>query len=529
MFIPCVHVFTRSSYHHSISLCLDHVYFIDRWSCGPSILNKHFPSIWIMGDHNNVSWYAYGIFFSILTPSLLYVWNCCCGHACAGVHSFIFKLVAEKFDVEEHRFDCVSNLGAMSRVLRQAGLRSGRFRWNHDANADSGDAVQVGTLFLPTQSYSLWTLALLGITHYIWIKDDCSVIVMTAPRVAVEALVRLSNSIVNRQATTEEIAELMVVFSSGHMELQFRLVDRVAATASLAICAVSFLSCQAAYLKCGGFLVSVFLWLRLGRNCWHALARCKVYVQRLHQSSRSHRVREADTAELSPSLLEATTEQQESEGTSAADASIVDEVSSDISETLHEVHATSEEESFVAVAAKRYCVVIARVDFYEIQCQQNFEPDVFDILPLHVRHAGVKAVAVEQTVDMLNIVINSFHRTEELLYVCVHNPMTDLHILEMRELLVKATRDIMLLIILPAVSEFSAILERPFAARLHARKDSRYVATLADMYCWITTLNSRVFPNVMIVLPYYDRELLQASELWKLFQRTVNSEVWPVL
>ena len=131
-----------------------------------------------MTSHEDISWYAIGIFLSVLTPSLLYVWNACFGNVCNGIHSWLFMLVAEKFDVEEHRFEGVSNLGAMTRILRQAGLRTGRHRWNHDANADSGDSFQVGTIRFPTHSYCLWILVLLGITQYIWMKDDGSVIVM---------------------------------------------------------------------------------------------------------------------------------------------------------------------------------------------------------------------------------------------------------------------------------------------------------------------------------------------------------------
>ena len=55
-------------------------------------------------------------------------------------------IAAEIFGVEEHRFEGVSNLGAVARILRQAGLRTGRHRWHHDANADSGDNIQVGTI-----------------------------------------------------------------------------------------------------------------------------------------------------------------------------------------------------------------------------------------------------------------------------------------------------------------------------------------------------------------------------------------------
>ena len=62
-----------------------------------------------MAAHDDISWYAIGMFVSVLTPSVLYLWNCCCGNVCGGLHSWLFMLVAEKFDVEEHRFDGVSN------------------------------------------------------------------------------------------------------------------------------------------------------------------------------------------------------------------------------------------------------------------------------------------------------------------------------------------------------------------------------------------------------------------------------------
>ena len=62
-------------------------------------------------------------------------------------------------------------------------------------------------------------MALLGITHYIWMKDDGSVIVITGPREAVNVLIRMSNSAVNRQATEAQIAELTAVLGDGPMAL----------------------------------------------------------------------------------------------------------------------------------------------------------------------------------------------------------------------------------------------------------------------------------------------------------------------
>ena len=176
-------------------------------------------------SHESWSWYQPSLLhvflFSLVTPSLVHMWNDCCGNIFAGFHSFIFKTVAEHFNVEEHLFQDVSNLGAMSRVLQQAGMETFRFQWTHDANADSRDSIQVGTLRLPTRSVSLWLLSMMGVTHYVWIKDDATCIITTAPSEAVEALLRISNAAVSRQATKCEIDELVSSFTDTLIERRF--------------------------------------------------------------------------------------------------------------------------------------------------------------------------------------------------------------------------------------------------------------------------------------------------------------------
>lgn len=63
-----------------------------------------------MASHDDIAWYAVGIFMSVLTPSVMYLWSGCCGNICEGLRSWVFMLVAQKYDVEERRFDGVSNL-----------------------------------------------------------------------------------------------------------------------------------------------------------------------------------------------------------------------------------------------------------------------------------------------------------------------------------------------------------------------------------------------------------------------------------
>jgi hypothetical protein len=355
-------------------------------------------------------------------------------------------------------------------------------------------------------------------------KDDGSVIVMTAPRDAVDVLVRISNSAVNRQATDAEITELMSVFVDGPMEEKCRLLDRLLAATALGIAALFLGFSRSMYLNVLGLLVgapggAAICYYILGLRGWRVMD-CKEWIW-THTRLLLWRFQyEAVPCIATPSLP------GELVGTSidTDDACWQDEPSLAEDTATHESNATVSVDAS-SVREKRYCLVVARVAWYEIHCQLPFRPDVFRDLPAIDMHTGVKALAMPHTGDLPQITVHCLSHVQELLYVCVHNPMVDLHILEMRELLVKATKDIVLVIILPMCEHFSTSLENPPAARLHAHKDSRFVATLADMSCWLTMLSAGVFSKVLLVLPYLDREKMQDSSLWTVIKHTVDSEI----
>ena len=158
------------------------------------------------------SWYVFGALISIISPTLLCVWNLCCQHVRSGVQSWVWQRVSLIYGIEEHQFHNVGNIGSMTRVLRQAGLRTGLCRWTHDANVETGDAFQVGSLRVPSHSWFVSFLALLGFTHFVWVKDDGSEIHVIAPERCITTLLRVSNAAATRQATPEEVQELQLAF-----------------------------------------------------------------------------------------------------------------------------------------------------------------------------------------------------------------------------------------------------------------------------------------------------------------------------
>ena len=75
----------------------------------------------------------------------------------------------------------MGNTEAVTLVLGQAGLRTGGYRWTHDANAKTGDYFHSGVLRVPSQWWFASLLSVVGVTHFVWGKEDGSEINVTAP------------------------------------------------------------------------------------------------------------------------------------------------------------------------------------------------------------------------------------------------------------------------------------------------------------------------------------------------------------
>ena len=196
---------------------------------------------------------------------------------------------------------------------------------------------------------------------------------------------------------------------------------------------------------------------------------------------------------------------------------------------------TSEESSLDALALdipaidetpseRRYSSVIARSSWYEIHTQLLFQREFLPAQPENLL-SGVKAIAMKQNKHLSRIAAHRFSNDPDLLYVCVHNPMTDLNIIEMKELVLKSHRDILLMLILPVCEPFAAQLENPCMARLNANKDKRFVTSLADMSCWLTILSAQIFSKVVVELPYTEQATLEASSLWHIMTDAMKSEI----
>ena len=486
-----------------------------------------------MAEGDNVQWYAMGILVSVATPTALYIWNSCCGSFCSGLHSWLFQMVAKKFEVCENRFEGVSNIAAITRVLKALGLRTYRFRWQHDANADTNDSYQVGTVRLPTRSWCIWLLALLGITHYIWVKEDGSAIVMTGPQEAVKVLLKVSNLAANRQPKKAELDELRATIGFGSTDASTDrcvLIERLFFFIFMLACSptfryrkdaygqILFISCGA--LSCCGLAWTLWFSLTTGSILFRLRA---VYEAGKRRLFRHFETENACTLELqlhATALLDVEDVEnrmvaQEERGSQQDRTRTVSFDGQD--QVAERVVARS--------AERRYSLVVARSCWYEVHCQYSMEPGFAADLPTIEVTSQPLLLAMNQRPDLSKVIAHRICAGDDLLYLCVHNPMTDLHIVEMKELLTKADRGIALVVMLPAMEHWDRALETSVISRLHADKESRYVTTLADLSAWLSILNMGVFLKVLLILPYHERSSLKSSPLWKMAVDTMKSEI----
>ena len=153
---------------------------------------------------DNLEWLVYGGFLTTIVGSVIYFIQKWLGRCWNGMYNAIFQFISRRFDVAELTVQDTGCEKVFGKVLRQLGLDTGRYVYIHEANATAGDRMMVGIVRFPTKSWFLWFLALLEISHFVWIKDNVKHIVYVGPRAGFRVLLQLANTTKNRNLTIEE-------------------------------------------------------------------------------------------------------------------------------------------------------------------------------------------------------------------------------------------------------------------------------------------------------------------------------------
>ena len=98
-------------------------------------------------------------------------------------------------------------------------------------------------------------------------------------------------------------------------------------------------------------------------------------------------------------------------------------------------------------------------------------------------------------------------------YLCAHNPMRDLSIVEVRELVTKADIDVTLVLVLPPGDLLDCALTCADSAGQRLLQQDGFVRNLADMAGWLQSLTSGIFRHVWLVVPYVNRQAFEESNL----------------
>ena len=376
----------------------------------------------------------------------------------------------------------------------------------------------VGMIRLPTQSWFMFALALLEITHYIWIKDDGGELILVGPCEVKEKLLQLANVSANRTATEEELQDLREQLCGKHTrEWPCMCVEHALSAFGLGIYVYSTNAMQSKIWSAVGFVWLVCLLYQpaaaifqaiLGSNvrprsiggCWQMLA-ASLNRWWNHRSSRPVTVDRNAQALLS-------------------DSTPPEQVKKDTAEQSQESHGPTHIElvTMPDTPTVTYNVVCARQQWFEMAVQKTTYASTPDIV-VPDSETGLPVMFAVPTAESLPAVIaGRVNGAGCSLYICVHNPLSQVPLIEIVELIKKADRAICLIVILPEAELLNQALTHPIT-RLHGQKETRFLNGHADWMTWLLELASGVFPRLGVVLPYWSEDALLQTNLWKAVRR----------
>ena len=466
-----------------------------------------------------VKYLVAGSVFSVVTSVLWCLW----GRFERSLQSFIFQIVASRFNLSYHNLQGVSNIVTITRILDQLGLKTHTYLWQHEVNIDSDDSIMTGYVRLPAQTWFLWVLSLLGISHYIWVSHNAGEIVAVGPTEFIHALFRVCNTCANCEVQENDLESLGSLL---HARTPRNVAERRCAWCERCI----FIALQSAVLVptalashhwflvtvlAASILCSVYCWCReAGRR--HGAELTSALVMFGRRRSGWWRLRQSDANDAA------------AEG---AETQIIGQSSRGLPETAElESGAQTPTGEFAAPAEldmdlTHYSVVVARGNWFEVSFRRRLPTSTGQCaFELRQGMEGCRVYAMRLRQEMPHYVAVRV-QTDCVLYVCIHNPMTDCPMIEMQELTKKATRTVALIVILPPIETFDETLSAASSLRLHGNKATKYVATYCDWASWLMLMTSGVFAHVAIVMPYSSSERLSHSKAWGCAQRIALSEV----
>ena len=410
----------------------------------------------------------------------------------------VFQYVAPRFGISEEYFSAVANLSTMARILKELGLRTHRHTWLHDANPDAGDSTQYGFLRLPTRSWTLKALSFCKVTHYIEIAHNAAHVSAVGNTAAIYELMRVSKRASSRKTSEEELTNLRHAFGLGAAwtpeDLMCARLERCVVTVFFVVCGFVKLCLTDDIVASTDAQVGLsILWLLAGCLCVQYIV-----------ASLGHGV----PMTSSEYAVVASTEPTDAENFAQA-----------ITEPLV---------ARVEPNRPQYYVFLARSYYFEIRQQMSRRSQATRISGA-LSTAGHKVYAVPSVPQFLDDVARRFSlASDAILYIGTHNPFNDPPLQEAIDLVQKADKIVVFVVILPPLESFTAALATNTNSRMHTAKCSQFVSTLADFESLLMTMTSGVMHTTIFVFPFNrfgGQSALQQNSVWRACCQIVVSEV----
>ena len=454
-------------------------------------------------------------------------WSCLMNNISTVWHTFreqLFLHMAMKYDITEHTFERLSNPATIPRLLSEMGLRSYRHLWLHEANAETNDWIQHGTIRLPSRSLWLRMLALGHITHYLWISDDAQTVHIQGPTSAVMSLVYFSNSARTRALREDELHQLkssfgmtdtMSTLDGQILLLEFKFYSGCILITGLCVSVYKMTACQfQPLLWCAYACMGLVIVAALYYTPMFCRMAC-LQGRRVWQRSRFFRWRRLND----PSMLsEEPFLQTSDEVHSAWPMNAIEMHSHEMTPNQAEASTAMEVTTPAASSAMEvytcdFSLVVSHSHYYEVAQFVSVAPTAMD--PVIMPDAPVKLYGMRLVPEFVKAVAQAAAMSTDFsLYVCVHNPCMDPPLTTVRTLLGQS-RPIFLVVILPELGSFADTLSNGLV-RTNNNSNTELVSTCADFQHLLIQMTTGIVPLLAFVFPVIDVHAVEQNIIWQL-------------
>ena len=445
-----------------------------------------------------------------------------------SIQSRLFQYLGAAYDISSHRIDIAANTNIILALLERLGFRTFQYYWYYDASATAGGYVQHGSLYFPCKSYLLSLVSFLEISHYAYVPRSAREITMVGPTRAIVKLIKESNHCTGGMSVSSvSLSSLKAAFGCGS---HITTLDRACLRVDIGLCALLGVVTAGA----GGFCVNSWRHSYVGYSCFvFALWSLTVAVKQVWILCTSVRSNIQDDALEAAGLRTPLLALQENIVPSGTVTVYEEEHVAVRGETVASAteQPTNSPIAGFAIAVTTsdwtsdwtYTLLTCRGPRYEGSQQVKYTPFDVDQQDIEGKEGKVQLYTVPAVPYLPDHVAarTRLHHMDEVLYMCVHNPFVDAHLLEALDVLRKISKPQTVVVLLPRLGGLLEEFDLNANGKVFmAPFETRITRTEMDFEHWLMLHSAGAVYKLIFVLPYHDtKELTQGDKLLELLRK----------